>query len=440
MSIYAIGISYKNASVDTREFVAFDENDKKNIVPTFSKYDFIKGSVIISTCNRTEIYADIDETKYNLAQNCDNNIFLTIFDIVKNFHNLDNNKASLVKEKLSFYKDKEAALHLYKVSSGLDSMILGDGQILGQVKLDYKASLDSYKDHKLSMSVLIHKLFESAFKTAKYIRTNTDIGSHTTSVAYAACLLTREHFQTLSELDAIIVGAGEMSSLIVKYLTKHKPPKLVIANRTLANAEKLKNSLDNHEDIKTISLNEISLYAKDVNIIFTSTNSRSVILDDNTLESIQKARNYRTLLLIDTSVPQNITPNASKIKGVIHYNIDSISNIVLENKAQREKSAELSMTYLEEEASNYLKWAQAKINSTVIESFRSSSLDIKSHLLEEAINDIKNGSNPEEILNSFANKLTNQLIHKPTTWVSHFTQYPEHLKYIKESIKTTGIR
>lgn len=404
MSIALLGINHKTAPVSVRERVSFAPDMIDRALYSLNQHPLVNGCVILSTCNRTEIYlgyehiADLSRLRSSVEQ------------WLSQFHDINLND---FRESLYWYYDRPAIEHLIKVASGIDSMIIGEPQILGQVKRAYE---NSHQHHCLSSE--LEKLFQRIFHIAKRIRTETCIGVSTSSVAYCACLMARQLFNNPVNLTIMLIGAGETIELIARYLKPHGFNKIIVANRTRDKAVKLANLMD----AEIIALPDIAVRLNEVDIVISSTASPLPIIGKGMVERSMAIRNAlceqtgksSKMLFIDLAVPRDIEAEIESIENIHLYAIDDLKKIVQTNLEQREIAAKEAEFIIEEETEIFMEWLRSRNAVEMIKQYRTQAEMIKIELTNKALNAIKEGGDIDEIMTKFSHQLTNRLIHAPT--------------------------
>ena len=409
MTILALGINHKTASVGLRGKVAFDDQKRQLALSQIQQQDLAESVVILSTCNRTELYfhqpniTPREEEADNLEwrEKC--------FNWFANIHQLDHDE---LRECIYFKQNMEAARHLMKVACGLDSLILGEPQILGQVKQAYHDSEHFYQKQHIGISSKLSRLFQRTFSTAKRVRSETEIGSSAVSVAYAACGLARQIFDDFGKLRFLLVGAGETIELVARYLIQHGAKNIMIANRTHIRAEMLAEKLNVPMQILSLSALQVGLNQADV--VISSTGSPDTLISKEMVKEAQKQRQFDPMLLVDIAVPRDIDENAGDIDGVYSYSVDDLQNIIQRNLAQRQQAAEQAEMIVDEECKAFFEWLKQQQSSDLIKRYRQDAEAIRQELLAKAMQAIHSGQDSEKILNELSYKLTNSLLHIPT--------------------------
>jgi glutamyl-tRNA reductase len=310
-----------------------------------------------------------------------------------------------VRASLYWHQDNAAVSHLMRVASGLDSLVLGEPQILGQVK---KAHADSSRDHTLSSE--LERMFQKTFSVAKRVRTETEIGASAVSVAFAACSLARQIFESLSTVNVLLVGAGETIELVARHLREHKVQKLMIANRTRERAQLLAEEVG----AEVIGLGDIETRLADADIIISSTASPLPIIGKGMVERALKARRNQPMLLVDIAVPRDVEPEVGKLANAYLYSVDDLQAIIEQNMAQRKAAAVQAESIVVQESGEFMAWLRAQSAGDSIREYRSQADEVRAELQERAIAALRQGADAEKVLQELAHKLTNRLIHAPT--------------------------
>ena len=332
MTLLVLGINHKTASVAVREKVAFSEEKRQLALQQIHQQDLAESAVILSTCNRTEIYLHHRQISPQECKQWQTNC-------TNWFANIHQLSVDELNKSIYTHQNQQAANHLMRVACGLDSLILGEPQILGQVKQAFQISEDYYQAANIPLSSTLSRLFQKTFATAKRVRTETNIGESAVSVAYAACSLARQIFESLRELQILLVGAGETIELVSRHLLRHGVKKLMIANRTLSRAEQLVEKLASNTPIDVYSLDELQTPLNQADIVISSTGSPTILITKAMAEIAEKARQFKPTLMVDIAVPRDIDPVVADIEGVYLFNIDALESVVEENKQQREEEA-----------------------------------------------------------------------------------------------------
>ncbi|MBJ9537516.1 glutamyl-tRNA reductase [Citrobacter braakii] len=393
MTLLALGINHKTAPVSLRERVTFSPDTLDQALDSLLAQPMVQGGVVLSTCNRTELYLSVEEQ---------DNLQEALVRWLCDYHNLNEED---LRNSLYWHQDNDAVSHLMRVASGLDSLVLGEPQILGQVK---KAFADSQKGH-LNASAL-ERMFQKSFSVAKRVRTETDIGASAVSVAFAACTLARQIFESLSTVTVLLVGAGETIELVARHLREHQVKNMIIANRTRERAQVLADEVG----AEVISLSDIDARLQDADIIISSTASPLPIIGKGMVERALKNRRNQPMLLVDIAVPRDVEPEVGKLSSAYLYSVDDLQSIISHNLAQRKAAAVEAETIVAQETSEFMAWLRAQGASETIREYRSQSEQIRDELTAKALAALQQGGDAQAIMQDLAWKLTNRLIHAPT--------------------------
>ncbi|WP_437614826.1 glutamyl-tRNA reductase [Erwinia sp. V71] len=393
MTLLALGINHKTAPVALREKVAFSPDTLDQALNSLLAQPLVQGGVVLSTCNRTELYLSVEQQE-NLQEQ--------LVNWLCDYHQLSRDD---VRNSLYWHHDNDAVSHLMRVASGLDSLVLGEPQILGQVK---KAFADSQRGHSLSSE--LERMFQKTFSVAKRVRTETDIGASAVSVAFAACTLARQIFESLSTVNVLLVGAGETIELVARHLREHKVKKLIIANRTRERAQLLADEVG----AEVISLADIDVRLAEADIIISSTASPLPIIGKGMVERALKARRNQPMLLVDIAVPRDVEPEVGKLANAYLYSVDDLQQIIEKNMAQRKAAAVQAESIVVQESGEFMAWLRAQSAVETIRDYRAQAEQVRAELESRALAALQQGGDAEAILRDLAHKLTNRLIHAPT--------------------------
>ncbi len=393
MTLLALGINHKTAPVSLRERVTFSPDTLDQALESLLSQPMVQGGVVLSTCNRTELYLSVEEQ---------DNLHDKLVRWLCDYHHLDEEE---VRNSLYWHHDNDAVSHLMRVASGLDSLVLGEPQILGQVK---KAFADSGRGHANASE--LERMFQKSFSVAKRVRTETDIGASAVSVAFAACTLARQIFESLSTVTVMLVGAGETIELAARHLREHNVQKMIIANRTRERAQRLADEVG----AEVIGLGDIDERLKDADIIISSTASPLPIIGKGMMERALKARRNQPMLLVDIAVPRDVEPEVGKLANAYLYSVDDLQSIIQHNLAQRKAAAVQAESIVEQEACEFMAWLRAQSVSETIREYRAQADQVREELTSKALAALRTGGDAEAIMQDLARKLTNRLIHTPT--------------------------
>ncbi|MDN3700050.1 glutamyl-tRNA reductase [Vibrio artabrorum] len=413
MSLLAVGINHNTASVELREKVAFGPDKLSEALKQLNANAHVNGSVILSTCNRTEIYCDVK----GVAKN-------QLIDWLSEFHQINPEE---LKPSIYIHEEQAAIKHLMRVACGLDSLVLGEPQILGQVKQAY---MDSRENQSVDASM--EKLFQKSFSVAKRVRTETEIGGSAVSVAYAACTLAKHIFESITELTVLLVGAGETIELVSKHLSANGCAKMIVANRTRERALGLAEEFG----AEVISLNEIPDHLHRADIVISSTASPLPIIGKGMVESALERRKHQPMLLVDIAVPRDVESEVGKLNDAYLYSVDDLQSIVDGNIEQRRVEAIQAEAIVSEESTAFMSWMRSLEAVDSIRDYRKSANEIREELLSKSLQSLAAGGDPEKVLLELSNKLTNKLIHAPTRALQSAAEQgePAKLTVIRQSL------
>lgn len=392
MTVIALGLNHKSASVELRERLAFTPDNLADALKTVQKVAGCDEAVILSTCNRTEIYCFGDDAEPE-----------KIIKWLADFHQL---MPSDLQQHLYIHRDVDATRHLMRVASGLDSMVIGEPQILGQVKQAYQQakSVGTIKTY-------FERMFQQSFSVAKKVRTETDISVNAVSVAFAAVTLAKQVFGQFTDKRVLLVGAGETIELVAKHIYEQGAKDITVANRTLSRAEAVAEQFS----AKTCTLSQIAEKIMEADVVISSTASTLPIIGKGMIENVLKKRKHRPMFLVDLAVPRDIESQVADLDDAYLYTVDDLQDIVANNMQARSAAAEDAEIIINDKAFIFDDWLSSLDSVDLIKDYRDQSTSVKDELLERAINQLQSGNDAEQVLKELANKLTNRLIHAPTS-------------------------
>ena len=406
MNIITVGLSHKTAPVEIREKLSFPSQTIGEPLNRLCTSYGINEGVIISTCNRVEVFAVTKDIEKGLWQ---------VKKFLSDYHNIPLEELD---GHLYTYTAEDAVKHLFRVCAGLDSMVIGEPQILGQAKDAYGYALQ----HKTA-GVIMNKLFHKAFSVAKRIRTETKIGSSAVSISYAAVELAKKIFGTLQGRSVMLIGAGEMAELAARYLLSNGVQEILIANRTYEKAIEVAKSFNG----TPIMFREFTHYLKRVDIIVTSTAAPRFIIHPEQIEEVIKERKNRPMFFIDISVPRNIDPLINNIDNIYLYNVDDLQGVVEANLKERAKEAKEAEAIIHEELGNFHRWVKSLDVVPTIVALKKKLEETRKSELEKGLSGL-NGLQEKDIqvIDAMTKAIVNKIVHDPVT----------HLK--KEANKVEG--
>lgn len=391
MRFLALGINHKTAPVAIREQVAFTPEQMELASLQLRDHQSIKEVAILSTCNRTEIYTLIEAGNVR-----------PVLDWLSEFHRLPIEDLA----RYSYIHEDEAAIaHIMRVACGLDSMVLGEPQILGQIKDTY----DAAKKESL-LGTGLELLFQQVFATAKQVRTETGIGTNPVSIAYAAVSLAQRIFADLNTSSALLIGAGETIELVARHLKNAGVKKMVIANRTVERAQALADEVEG----KAVALNEIPEQLEKADIVISSTAAPLPILGKGMVERALKKRRHRPFFMVDIAVPRDIEPEVGKLDDVFLFTVDDLKDVIEENLAARREAAEKAEQLILNSVQDFLRNLRIRDAGRMIRVFRQRAQQLAEDELALALSQLEQGQDAREVMQKMCRSLTNKWLHDPT--------------------------
>lgn len=395
MSLLSLGISHQTAPVDIRERVAVPDDTLREALTDLHKFAKLEETSIVSTCNRTEIYCrqDSGESKRIMEWLCG----------YKDIHKDD------LAPFLYTHPNQHAVNHAFRVASGLDSMVLGESQILGQMKTAFSTAHQEGKTGKI-----LNRLFQQSFSVAKKVRTETAIGANAVSVAYAAVNLAKQIFTNLADQRVLMIGAGETITLAAQHLQSQGVSQFTIANRTLERGMDLAKSLNG----RAVELTDLSDELIDSEIVISSTASTLPLVGKGMIESTLKKRKNKRMFLVDLAVPRDIEPEVAKLRNVYLYTVDDLREVVSENMDSRKRAAEHAEKIINTQTGQFIQWLSNLDHEPLMRALRAKTLDLSNSELEKSLRRIQAGDQPELVLKQFAHAISHKFLHQPTTEIN----------------------
>ncbi|MBS0003352.1 MAG: glutamyl-tRNA reductase [Thioalkalivibrio sp.] len=389
--LFTLGINHRTAPVQVRERLAVNEVQLGEALDSLHSGVRIPEAAILSTCNRTEIY--FRENDHAGEER--------VLDWLGGFHGIRRDELEAY---LYRHHDDEAVLHTLRVACGLDSMVLGEPQILGQMKSAYQ---HAHSAGTLGLS--LERLFQHAFATAKDVRTSTAIGASAISVAFAAVSLARQIFGDLKPLTALVIGAGETIELTLRHLVGHGVGHVIVANRTVERAH----MLGDRFGAEPIPLTGLPEYLHRCDIVISSTAAPLPILGKGAVERAIRRRRHRPMFMVDIAVPRDIEPEVAELEDVYLYTVDDLQEVISQNMASRQAAAEQAEQIIAARADEFMRWLRARDSVESIRRLRDQAETIQRETLLRAETQLRAGHPPEDVLRQLAHLLTNRLMHAP---------------------------
>lgn len=394
MKLLTLGVNHETAPVHIRETVSFSSEQALSAISELKQLQLASECIILSTCNRTEIHCVLKEPCHQAA-------------ILQWLHHFFKQPESSLLPYLYQYQAVDSVKHIMRVASGLNSMVLGEPQIFGQLKDAYNLA------HKAdSIHHTLENLFQHIFRTVKQVRTDTAIGSSPVSVAFSAVTLSKQFFGDLSEQTALLLGAGETIELVARHLKESGIGKLIIANRTLERAHNVAESVGGY----AIGLDEISEHLHEADMVIGSTGAPGIILHKSQIKPALKRRKNRPIFMVDIAVPRDIDPTIEELENVYLYTVDDLHEIIAGNKQSRQTAALEAEEIIEVQADNFMvQLSSIKRVNPLIREFREKNIETKEQALNLALRQLELGHPPDQVVKKLANQLTNKLLHIPSS-------------------------
>ena len=395
MALTLVGINHNTAELAVREALAFAPAQLKPALETLTAIEGVDGAAILSTCNRTELYIESQSKAEDIIQ---------WYAKYKAFPVAELHQCRYV------LSEDAAIKHMMKVASGLDSMILGEPQILGQLKSAYAVAKDAD-----CINTDLHYAFQQVFSVAKRVRSETAIGENPVSVAYAAVALAQQIFSDLKQDTALLIGAGETIELVAKYLIEKKIKNIIVANRTLSNAVQLAERFNG----EAILLSDIPDELHRADIVIASTASQLPLLGKGAVEKALRMRKHKPVFMVDIAVPRDIESQVSELDDVYLYTVDDLKDVIDGNKKNREQAASIAEKIVDEGVDNFVRARREKNAAKTIVQVRSVVQDISQDVEQKALAQLKNGVAPEDVIKQLTRNLTNKFLHLPSENLKH---------------------
>ncbi|MBB3835387.1 glutamyl-tRNA reductase [Xanthomonas arboricola] len=385
MTLWVLGLNHQTAPVDLRERAAFAGEALPRALESLRTLPQVREAALLSTCNRTELYAMADDAQ-TLAGWLDAH-------------------APGLSGYLYQHQDADAVRHLFRVATGLDSMVLGEPQILGQVKDAWAVA----RAHGALGSGL-DRLFQQTFSVAKRARTDTRVGANPVSVASTAVRLAQESFARLNESTVLLVGAGETIELAAKHLSEGRVRRLLIANRTLAHAQTLASQHGGY----ALPLTDLERHLAEADVVFSATAAREPVVTRAQVEQALRARKRKPMLLFDLAVPRDIEASVAQLGDAYLYTVDDLERAVEDNRRSRREAADQAEAIIDLQVARYVETVQANARQAPLKRLRAFGDSTRDELLAKARQQLSNGKPADEVLEQLAHALTNRLLHPPT--------------------------
>jgi len=411
VNLILVGVNHKTTPVEIREKLAFTKGKIEESVDRLFNFPDIIEHTILSTCNRVEIYA---------RANCQDSAIKAIKQFICDFHEVSPVE---LEDHFYSYRNEEAVEHLFRVSSSLDSMILGEAQILGQVKDAYSLAKDLR-----STGLVLNQLFEKAFSIAKKVREETGIAERSVSISSAAVELAQKIFDDLENRTVMLVGTGEMAELAAKHLISYGVKTVYVTSRTYDRAANLARTLNGSALDFEAFKNELHR----ADIVITSTSAPNFIIKKEMVEKAIHERKNKPIFFIDIAVPRDIEPDVNDLENIYLYDIDDLHVVVSANMKEREKEAENAMNFISQEVTKFNNWVGTLDAVPTIVEIRKKAENIRMQEIEKTLKKISHLSEDDKkLLRQMSSSMVNKILHKPTIKLKQKTQSEDGHVYLK---------
>ena len=403
MTLLAFGLNHSTAPLQVRERVTIGPELLPGALGELRGNAGVDEAAILSTCNRTEVYCSLERADPQHA--------------IAWFTDYNGMRHADLQPYLYSYPDATAVKHMLRVASGLDSMVLGEPQVLGQLKSAYHAAVQAG-----SVGHLLGRLFQHSFRVAKQIRSNTRIGDHPVSIAFAAVRLATQIFGDLSQRTVLLIGAGDTVELAAKHLAEQGMHRMVVANRSLERAQRIATRFSGY----AIQLEDMQLHLDEADIVISSTSSPEPLLGYDTVAAALKKRRGRPMLMVDIAVPRDIDPSVAGLDNIYLYTVDDLHGVIEENLRTRKEAAVQAEEIIDTQVARFMQWFESRDSITAIRALRNRADALQRDVIREAAARLNHGGDPATVLNDAVRKLTNRLIHSPSTELRNVESATRH--------------
>lgn len=390
MTLLALGINHQTASTALREQFSFAPNDVPSAMHSIRQERLADEVVMLSTCNRTELYlADVERPTQ-------------LYEWLADSRGI---AVKTVKQHVYLHHDQAASKHLFRVATGLDSLALGEPQILGQIKAAYQTAL-----HHNGVKKTLSRLFQEAFYVAKNVRSDTKLGENAISIAYAAIQITQQFFSRYDELTALVIGAGQTGELAVKHLHKKGVGKILVANRTLSKAQQLALTVDGY----AMALSQVPAHLHEADIIVSATGRGEFTVTAERLAAGQKQRRHRMQVLLDLAIPRDIEPAIRQLANSYVFAVDDLTAMIEKNQHLRKQAAKQAESLIDDYNRHFHEWLQLRRHHRLIKEVHDFAQHEKDKLTAQAVKRLNNGDDPVQVLEELGTRLSKKLTHQPS--------------------------
>ncbi|MBT8571464.1 glutamyl-tRNA reductase [Polynucleobacter paneuropaeus] len=412
MKLLTLGINHHTAPVAIREKVAFDPEFLQEALHNLRQHLVganqagLPEAAILSTCNRTEVYCAANDS------NAANLLHEATFDWLAKTQRL---APSSLQPHIYSLPQSEAVRHTFRVACGLDSMVIGETQILGQMKDAVRTASDAGV-----LGTYLNQLFQKTFSVAKEVRGSTEIGAHSISMAAAAVRLSERIFESIQDQRVLFIGAGEMINLCATHFVAHKPKNVAIANRTIERGEELAGSIANQNiEAESFKLSELPQRLHEFDIVVSSTASSLPIIGLGLVESALKHRRHKPMVMIDLAVPRDFEPEIARLNDVYLYTVDDLGMMIQTGASLRQAAVSQAEAIIEDRVGNFMHWMQGRNAVPIIQDIQQQGEQLRQLELERAMKRLMRGDDPQEVLQAMAQGLTNKFLHGSLNALQH---------------------
>ncbi|MAA73365.1 MAG: glutamyl-tRNA reductase [Salinisphaeraceae bacterium] len=394
MNLITVGLNHRTAPLAIREGLAFSTaTDRSAALQRLAQWNGVREAALLSTCNRTELYTVTPQTGDDTGLRrwlCED-------------RGLDSDSLA---PHFYVHRDRESVRHTLRVAAGLDSMVIGETQILGQMKQAFREAQAAR-----TAGPTLTRLFEHSFTVAKKVRSETEIGAHAISVAYAGVGLARRIFEDFSSLTAMLIGAGDTIELTARHLAEAGTQRMIFANRSLDRAQRLAGQYQGF----AIPNEDIGVHLAEADIVVASTAAPEYMIHLSQLRQALKARRRKPIFALDLAVPRDIEPAAGELEDLYLYTVDDLQSVVRQNLRSRERAAAIADELIDGRIDEFLAWQESRRAVATISALRHNAEAQRAAVQKRAERMLAQGKDPQEVLEFLAHSLTNKLLHAPTT-------------------------
>jgi len=421
MNILVIGLNHTKAPLDIREKLFFPEEKLKEPLYKLKELEGIKAGLILSTCNRTEIYAHAKTGKE------------TIEELKEFLSESKNYPLSEFEPYLYIYQSKEALLHIFKVASSLDSLVIGEPQILGQFKKSFHIATEAE-----TVDYILSQIMTKALEAAKKVRTETGIAKNAVSISSCAVALAKKIFGQLQDKSVMVIGAGEMAELALEHLISDGVSKILVVNRSFGKAKRIASNIGG----EAVQYDNYMDYLEEIDIIITSTGAPHILIKAQDIKNIMRKRKYKPIFLIDISVPRNVDPSINDIDNAYVYDVDDLKLIMEKNIMRRQQEVSNAEKIIDKEVNKLISWYNSLAVIPTIKSLREKFESIRQAEIRRILKNSKNsfGERERELIEAFSKAYMNKILHEPMTKLKKLSESDDGLEQVEVARRLFNIK